>query len=159
MARRQALLVPVAILAATGCAGDLPPAFRVDKLRVLAVRAEPPEVAPGNASTLDALLALPPARPGDDGGSPAISRLWLACRQLPSASALVACGTGGSNGAGGLLPDDLRPDGTGPGLLHCNNDPEARLCALGVAPLYLAARSERAARAQRALRRARKAAP
>lgn len=118
--------IALLLLAGAGCAGDLPPAFRVDKLRVLAVRAEPPEVAPGEAVAVDALVALPPPRGGDP--APAISRLWLACRQLPSASPPVACGVGG---AGGLLPDDLAADGAAPDLLHCSKDPEARLCGLG----------------------------
>lgn len=52
------LLFPLALLA--GCNGNmLEEQFTVSKLRVLAVRAEPPDLAPGETVTLDALVVDP----------------------------------------------------------------------------------------------------
>ena len=52
------LVLPIALLA--GCAGDmLEPKSTLTKLRVLAVRAEPPDLAPGETVTLDALVVDP----------------------------------------------------------------------------------------------------
>jgi hypothetical protein len=62
-----------------GCSGDLPPSNVVDKLRVLAVRAEPPEVDPGGTTALDLLIA-DPKTPAPDGGGPAQPMAtWLGC--------------------------------------------------------------------------------
>lgn len=43
--------------AATGCAGDLDPAWQLSHDRIVAVRATPPGIASGERSTIDALLA------------------------------------------------------------------------------------------------------
>jgi hypothetical protein len=43
-------ILPVALLALAACTPDFDPASRVEKLRVLAVQAEPPEIAPAPAS-------------------------------------------------------------------------------------------------------------
>jgi hypothetical protein len=43
-------ILPVALLALAACTPDFDPASRVEKLRVLAVQAEPPEIAPVPAS-------------------------------------------------------------------------------------------------------------
>jgi len=51
--------------------GDLPQVWMVDRLRVLAVRADPPEVEPGDTVNFEALVVDP-----DEGGSLTI---WLAC--------------------------------------------------------------------------------
>src|SRR4029077_18597428 len=64
-AMRRAILVGLGLLAA--CSGEVPAASRGDKLRVLAVRAEPPEVMPGQAAALDTLTVQPPT--GNDGGA------------------------------------------------------------------------------------------
>jgi hypothetical protein len=50
---------------------DLSPAWRIDKLRVLAVVADPPEVRPGETATFRALIVDPQ---GDRGAT-----VWLAC--------------------------------------------------------------------------------
>lgn len=50
---------------------DLSPAWRIDKLRVLAVRADPPEVLPGETATFTALITDPNAETG--------AVVWLAC--------------------------------------------------------------------------------
>ncbi len=55
---------------------DLSPTWLVDRTRVLAVVAEPPEIAPGERATFQALLATPGAEAPEDGG---LSKLWLAC--------------------------------------------------------------------------------
>jgi len=96
-----------------GCSGDLPAASIVDKLRVLAVRAEPPEVRPLEASTLDALVVPSPLAP-----SP-LSYLWLACREDPAAVE-PAC----------LI--DMAPDGGAPA--SCATAPDASPCFVGDAP-------------------------
>ncbi len=110
--------------ALAGCSGDLPPATRVDKLRVLAVRAEPPEVAPGQPSRLDSLTVQPP--PGGDAGAAQVSTLWLACLEPPGGVTVTACGvTPTGNGA---------PDGFGgpESVPSCADDPGAPLCLIGV---------------------------
>lgn len=43
---------------------DLPPQWQVDKLRILAIQADPPEIAPGGTATLSALLVDPDATTG-----------------------------------------------------------------------------------------------
>jgi len=73
-------------LAACGCTGKLPPPSLVDRFRVLAVRAEPPEVQPGAAAALD-LLIVDPYAPAE--GRPR-SFLWLACA-TPSGTSAAAC--------------------------------------------------------------------
>jgi len=71
-----------------GCSSDLPAASFIDKLRVLAVRAEPPEVAPGDTTKLDVLAVEPIVHPRP------LTAVWLAC-PLPSGTLTVApCGVG-----------------------------------------------------------------
>jgi hypothetical protein len=93
---RLSLLPPAVLLlaAAAACSPDFPPASRVDGLRLLAVRAEPPELAaPGDPSApsraaLDSLVAHPafatdPAR--------AAVVLHVACTPDPGAGAASPC--------------------------------------------------------------------
>jgi hypothetical protein len=125
--RRAAVLV---LVAAIGCSGDLPPASRVDKLRVLAVRAEPPEVNPGQSSTLDA-LAVPPPFTAEDAGAAHLSYLWLACAEPPTAQLPTPCGvTAGGNGG---------PDAFGGGGFSappgCDAQPDAPFCLIGDTPV------------------------
>ena len=108
-------------LAGGGCSNDLPAASFIDKLRVLAVRAEPPEVAPGQETALD-LLAVEPPVPQLDGGAPRpLSAVWLACALPPGALTLEPCGVGGGLGDGGAT---LAPPA-------CKDDPGAPLCVVG----------------------------
>ncbi len=46
----RASILPIALVALAACTPDFDPASRVEKLRVLAVQAEPPEIAPPPAS-------------------------------------------------------------------------------------------------------------
>ncbi|HEY6005676.1 MAG TPA: hypothetical protein VIV57_22540 [Anaeromyxobacter sp.] len=50
----RASILPLALLALAACTPDFDPASRVEKLRVLAVQAEPPEIAPVPASGMPA---------------------------------------------------------------------------------------------------------
>lgn len=65
----------LAILFAAGCTSEFDPASFVDKLRLLAVKAEPPDVAPGFATMLSATTANP------GGSAPTIT--WDACLLPP----------------------------------------------------------------------------
>jgi hypothetical protein len=69
MRRHIALLTTAAALAA-GCGQDFAPFNELDKLRVLAVRAEPPELAPGDIAAIDALVFEP------DGDEVAYAWTW-----------------------------------------------------------------------------------
>lgn len=73
-----ALVVLVACIAA--CAEELTPQSLVYDMRVLAVRAEPAAVAPGDTVHLDALVVDP------FGNERPIARLWAACLNPPAAS-------------------------------------------------------------------------
>jgi hypothetical protein len=53
----QRALVACAALA-VGCGGDLDPPWQLDHDRIVAVRANPPGILPGEQATLDALIAL-----------------------------------------------------------------------------------------------------
>lgn len=61
MSRGPAAVVSVALvvaaIAAAGCDGDIDPAWQLDHDRIVAVRATPPAIQPGETSTLDALIA------------------------------------------------------------------------------------------------------
>jgi hypothetical protein len=104
------------LLAVGACSNDLPAASFIDKLRVLAVRAEPPEVAPGETTVLD-LLAVEPNVQQLDGAAPApLTAVWLACALLT----VAPCGIG--SGADGGAP-------TSPPL--CKDQPSAPLCLIG----------------------------
>lgn len=69
---------------AAGCTQPLPSRALVDDLRVLGVRAEPPEAAPGETITFDALVGdvEVPARP--------FRRGWALC--TPGADGVATCG-------------------------------------------------------------------
>jgi hypothetical protein len=86
--RSFALLVTAQGSLFCSCSGDLPAVSFVEKLRVLAVRAEPPEVAPGDSAVLDALVVEPAARPSIDQ----VSYLWLACPALQGVTIESPCG-------------------------------------------------------------------
>lgn len=69
---RRALVL--ALLAATGtaaCMADIDPPWQLDHDRIIAVRAEPPGIAPGQRSTIDALL-------GHEGGATSVAAPELA---------------------------------------------------------------------------------
>lgn len=129
------LLVPAAssllVAAGPGCSDQLPPASRVDKMRVLAVRADPPEVGAGDHTTLDALVA----QPLTPAPAPALSYLWMACReavsaQLPAPCGITALGNGGPDAFGDPAPGSETPSG----MATCTDAPGAPLCLLGTTP-------------------------
>jgi len=103
---RAALICCVAI-ALTSCTEDLPKPELIADLRILSVRAEPPEGTAGTTVALDALIATP-----DPGAS--VARAWLACIAVggsqigPEACALAALPT-----------------------VACADAPEATACLLG----------------------------
>jgi hypothetical protein len=97
----RARLLLVAAVALAGCDNNLPVASFIDKLRVLAVRAEPPELAPG-ATTALSVLAVEPAHPV--GPTAPLSAIWLACRIPPGVATPPPCGLDGSSLDGTQLP-------------------------------------------------------
>ncbi len=104
-----------------GCSGDLPPESRVDKLRLLAVRAEPPEVMPGMPSALDTLTVLPPA-----AAAPSLTYLWMACLENSGASSPNACGVSVGGNGGPSTFDAPLPD--------CATAPSSNLCRIATTP-------------------------
>lgn len=72
---RQIVALALAAAACAGCRNAFDPASFVDKLRLLAVKAEPPELAPGATTKLTATWANP-------GGSPPAIH-WSACLEAP----------------------------------------------------------------------------
>jgi hypothetical protein len=119
----RALLLALPLVAA--CSSGLPAVTLIEKLRVLAVRAEPAEPAPGEETRLDALVAQPPVvqLPGLTVVAP--SYLWLSCSIPPGAAQTVPCGVAGPN----VLP------GTAEGAPRlpprCADAPNADLCLIG----------------------------
>jgi hypothetical protein len=86
MDRRFAL--PLAALALAACSPDFDPASKVDKLRVLAIRAEPPEIEPEGVSTLTSLVL----RPGFDPEDPRTTTIvHVACVPEPGNPAPTPC--------------------------------------------------------------------
>src|SRR5262245_5237491 len=111
-AMRLALLAVLLV----GCGNDLPAASFIDKLRVLSVVAEPPEIMPGETSTLS-MLAVEPEVAGDAGTPQPLSAIWLACR-IPSGVTAAPCGLSATQG----------PTITGATPPLCATDPSAALC-------------------------------
>src|SRR5687767_12397203 len=73
------------ILLVCGCAPQLKPETLVEKLRVLSITAEPPEVKPGQSSALN-VLQLDPSRPG---GKTTV--IWVGCEPDPFGEGRSAC--------------------------------------------------------------------
>ncbi len=115
--RRAALLL--ALLSLIACDDNLPVASFIDKIRVLAVQAEPAEVTPGNATTLSALV-VEPDRP-QIATSP-VSYLWLACAEQPGATFATPCG---------LLDGKVLGDHDGSAPAACGATIDGTLCTLG----------------------------
>jgi hypothetical protein len=108
-----------ALVLAGGCGNDLPAANFIDKLRVLAVQAEPPEVTPGQSTALDVLAVEPLVQQLDGAAPSALSYLWLACNIPPGASEQLPCGLSLGQRVTGALPPD------------CRSEPGASLCVIG----------------------------
>ncbi|WP_242346044.1 hypothetical protein [Anaeromyxobacter terrae] len=141
MNRTFAALVPVLALTAA-CGPDFDPASEVQGLRVLAIRAEPPEIAPASDGSaparaeletlvVDPALVADPARravvlhvactpaPGDPGPSPCtkLSELSNPAALLAGADLAAACAAPGVGAAGGISFAGLEAcgrDGCGP---------------------------------------------
>jgi hypothetical protein len=116
-------------LAVAGCNSDLPPEWQIEKLRVLAVQAEPPEIAPGASTVLQALAVEPPVPPPGSPPPSPLSYVWLACTIPPGVTEQVPCGlsttrplTGADLGQATPPPD-------------CQAEPGADLCLLGTDPI------------------------
>jgi hypothetical protein len=109
----------VAALLVAGCGSDLPQSSFIDKLRVLAVQADPPEVAPGQPTRLRRLAVEPEVLQAQDDAGPvgALQTLWLACAQGPGVTTPVPCGVG--------------PDATAQIPPRCADAPNAPLCLIG----------------------------
>jgi len=127
--------VLVAAVVVAGCSSDLPSSSHIDKLRVLAVRAEPPEVAPGQVTTLDALVVEPIVPQVDDLGPPnGPSYYWLACSIPPGAAEELPCGVDPSNPLPGT-PLDAQTCMSAASLLpDCATAPTAAFCRLSETP-------------------------
>lgn len=114
-------------LGVAGCNSDLPSASMIEKLRVLAVQAEPPEVAPGQTTTLSALVVEPPRVQLDGGFVPSPpSYLWLACTVPANTAEQAPCGLSASQplpGAGASQAA-LPP--------FCQDQPGASLCIVSM---------------------------
>lgn len=74
---KRGVFTATLLLALCGCSGDFTedPSL-VKRLRILSIAAEPPGLAPGNSTTLSALVADP------RGGGRAIDHLWAICVPL-----------------------------------------------------------------------------
>ncbi|MFT7579135.1 MAG: hypothetical protein ACI9MR_000797, partial [Myxococcota bacterium] len=85
--------------ALTACLEELPKASLIDDIRILAVRAEPPEVSPGDEVVLDALIVDPMNRPR--------TLTWYTCLQPERGQGGFEGGsdTGTSGGSGASLID------------------------------------------------------
>lgn len=106
---RRFLISTLILIFAAACNGSLPSRALVDDLRVLGVRAEPPEAAPGVTITFDALV-------GDvEVPSRAYRRGWALC--TPGSEGIATCGDptrivalGTSESVSWTVPDDFLED-------------------------------------------------
>jgi hypothetical protein len=123
--RRFALLTLPMV--ASACGSDLPSPSVIEKLRVLAVRAEPPEPEPSESVTLSALVVEPLVRQVDGGPTLPTSWLWLACTPPAGASSTKPCGLSAERplGSDGALPPPC--DGTPRTLCTIGESPEPTL--------------------------------
>ena len=117
---RRALPLLLLLAVATGCDEEFKPASNVDKLRVLAARAEPPEVKPGQVTQLDALVVDPKR-----AGKPPV--FWVACDPDPFGQGRTACST-----------TETFEDPTGLDLSSGNLPPGMRIVGLGDRAAYAA---------------------
>jgi hypothetical protein len=86
------------VLLALGCGKSFTPDSLVNSFRVLAVRAEPPEIHPSQSTTFSALV-VDPTRPGQND-----TLLWLSCDPDPYDLGRSACNElGNLNSASALL--------------------------------------------------------
>ncbi len=117
----------LSIVVCAGCGPALPATSFVDKLRLLAVQAEPPEISPGESTTLT-LLVVEPTIPGSEVNPPAtpspLTQVWLACPE-PSAittSSFAPCGFSANDLSLSAIPPS------------CTDQPDAPVCIAGTTP-------------------------
>ncbi len=90
-----------------GCNTNLPSASLVDKLRVLAVRAEPPEIAPGEETALS-LLTVEPRVPMAGAPAPSpVTAMWTACPLPTGQASVLPCGIGAGSTPPVLIGTEL----------------------------------------------------
>lgn len=82
---------------------ELTPAWKVDKLRVLAIRANPPEIRPGEEAGFEALIIDP------EGTTGAIA--WIACPPEDDDGVGFGCGLNGDFDFTTASPDELAEQG------------------------------------------------
>ena len=122
---RTAWVLTLALSALTGCLDDLPQSSRLVGLRVLAIKATPPEVAPGAKVALEALVV--------DTLERDVTLEWYACAIPERGSGLfsgsVQSGTSGGGGYGlGAVDSCADPDLVAAGLsMHLGSGPTAEL--------------------------------
>jgi hypothetical protein len=114
-------LAVAAAAACAGCTSDLPAASFIDKLRVLAVKANEPEIKPGDSTVLSVLAVEPPKNAGA-----VLDLFWSACALPPSGVQVNPCGIGSGAGVSGVevLPVEScpLPDGKPePGPMRCSS--------------------------------------
>lgn len=88
LAALTALLLP-AIFTGAGCGGDFDPYERLTSLRILAIQSEPVAPAPGEMTTLSALVYVPP--PADGAPAPTVTMKWSWCPFVGPANAGYPC--------------------------------------------------------------------
>src|SRR5690348_7721794 len=90
----------------SACDQPWKPVTVIESLRVIGVRAEPPEVKPGQPAMLEALV-LDPTRPGQN-----TTMVWLGCDPDPYGKNRGACSDLSSIGDQSALIDSMKlPDG------------------------------------------------
>ncbi|HMV65314.1 MAG TPA: hypothetical protein PKA64_00595 [Myxococcota bacterium] len=84
---------------------DLDPVWRIDKLRVLAIRAEPPEIRPGDTARFQALITDPDAQ--------ASAVVWIACPPDPDDPGGIGfgCALDAIGDPSSMTPDELAEAG------------------------------------------------
>jgi hypothetical protein len=80
------IALTLAALALAACSPDFDPASKVDKLRVLAIKAEPPEIDPEGVATLESLVLL-----ADPDAPRTTTVVHLACVPEPGSDAPTPC--------------------------------------------------------------------
>jgi hypothetical protein len=124
----------------SGCSDPMEPASLVDELRILAIRADAPEIAPGGGTSLTALWADP------KGGGRDVTFLWIAaaglvdpaggfpCDAPLAAPQLAAAADGGDRYEIPATPEDLIEQIAVPGQTAVDVTVLASACAGGTTP-------------------------
>jgi hypothetical protein len=134
------LFIGLASASFSGCSDPMEPASLIDELRILAIRADRPEIAPGAGTSLTALWADPM------GGGRDVTFLWIAAPGLvdpaggfPCAAPLAApqlanAADGGDHYEIPVTPEDLIEQIAVPGETTVDVTVLALACAGGATP-------------------------